>query len=281
MAELLSGKVVAAAIRTELAARITQLGFAPRLALLRVGDHPDDLAYIRSIERQCAALGIETEHFALPLGSTTGELLRAADAINMRRDLHGCLLLRPLPEQIDEAAVCDALAPEKDIDGMSSRSLGALFVGDRTAFAPCTAQACIELLDYYHLPIAGLHAVVLGRSLVVGRPLGQLLLQRDATVTVCHSETRDLASLCRGADLLISAVGQPGLVNAGYLRAGQIVLDVGTTMQGDRLLGDVNAADAEALVRAWSPVPGGVGAVTTAVLLRNLVTAAERAVKRR
>lgn len=276
MAELLSGKNAAAAIRAELTARITQLGFAPKLALLRVGDDPDDLAYIRSIERQCAALGIETEHFTLPLGSTTGELLRAIGTVNARQDLHGCLLLRPLPDGIDEAAVCDALAPEKDIDAMSSRSLGALFVGDRTAFAPCTAQACVELLDYYQLPLAGRHAVILGRSLVVGRPLGQLLLQRDATVTVCHSKTRDLPALCRGADLLISAVGQPGLVDAGYLRAGQIVLDVGTTMQGERLLGDVNAADAEAIVRAWSPVPGGVGAVTTAVLLRNLVTAAER-----
>ena len=276
MAELLSGKGAAAAIRAELAARIAQLGFAPRLALLRVGDHPDDLAYIHSIERQCAALGIDIEHFALPPDSSTGALLCSVDAINARRDLHGCLLLRPLPEGIDEAAVCDALAPEKDIDGMSSRSLGALFVGDQTAFAPCTAQACVELLDYYQLPVAGRHAVVLGRSLVVGRPLGQLLLQRDATVTVCHSKTQNLPALCRGADLLISAVGQPELVDAGYLRAGQIVLDVGTTMQGERLLGDVNATDAETIVRAWSPVPGGVGAVTTAVLLRNLVTAAER-----
>lgn len=275
MAELLSGKNAAAAIRAELITRIAALGFAPKLALLRVGDDPDDLAYIRSIERQCAALGIDVEHFALPLGSTTEELLHVIDAVNARHDLHGCLLLRPLPEEIDEAAVCDALAPEKDIDGMSPRSLGALFVGDRAAFAPCTAQACVELLDHYRLPLAGLHAVVLGRSLVVGRPLGQLLLQRDATVTVCHSKTRDLPALCRSADLLISAVGQPGLVDAGCLRAGQIVLDVGTTMQGDRLLGDVNANDADAIVRAWSPVPGGVGAVTTAVLLRNLVTAAE------
>ena len=279
MAELLSGRSAAAAIRTDVAARIARLGFAPRLALLRVGDDPDDLAYIRSIERQCAAVGAETEHFALPLGCTTGELLHAVETVNRSADLHGCLLLRPLPDGIDERAVCDALLPEKDIDGMSSHSLGALFVGDDTAFAPCTAQACVELLDYYHLSIAGRHAVVLGRSLVVGRPLGQLLLQRDATVTLCHSKSRELPALCRSADLLISAVGQIGLVDKHCMHAGQIVLDVGTTMCGEQLMGDVNAVDAEDLVRAYSPVPGGVGAVTTAVLLRNLVTAAERSMQ--
>ena len=279
MAELLSGKSASAAIRADVAARIARLGFAPRLALLRVGDDPDDLAYIRSIERQCAAVGAETVHFALPLGCTTGELLRTVETVNRRADLHGCLLLRPLPKGIDEHAVCDALLPEKDIDGMSSRSLGALFVGDRNAFAPCTAQACVELLDYYRLPLSGLHAVILGRSLVVGRPLGQLLLQRDATVTLCHSKSQSLPALCRSADLLISAVGQIGLVDETYMRAGQIVLDVGTTTCGGQLMGDVNAADAEALVRARSPVPGGVGAVTTAVLLRNLVSAAERSVE--
>lgn len=278
MAELLSGKNAAAAIRADVAARIARLGFAPRLALLRVGDDPDDLAYIRSIERQCAAVGAETAHFPLPLGSTTGDLLRAVDTVNRRADLHGCLLLRPLPDGIDERAVCDALLPEKDIDGMSSHSLGALFVGDDTAFAPCTAQACVELLDYYQLPLAGRHAVILGRSLVVGRPLGQLLLQRDATVTLCHSKSRELPLLCRSGDLLISAVGQIDLVDRQCMCAGQIVLDVGTTMCGEQLMGDVNAADAEGLVRAYSPVPGGVGAVTTAVLLRNLVTSAERAV---
>ena len=279
MAELLSGKSAAAAIRAELGARIARLGFVPRLALLRVGDNPDDLAYIRSIERQCAALGAETEHFILPPRCETAELLRAVETVNRRPELHGCLLLRPLPEGIDERAVCDALLPGKDIDGMSSHSLGALFVGDCNAFAPCTAQACVELLDYYHLPIAGQHAVILGRSLVVGRPLGQLLLQRDATVTLCHSKSEALPALCRSADLLISAVGQVGLVDKACLRAGQIVLDVGTTSCGEQLMGDVNAADAEALVGAYSPVPGGVGAVTTAVLLRNLVTAAERTVQ--
>lgn len=278
MAELLSGRAAAAAIRADVAARIAQLGFAPRLALLRVGDDPDDLAYIRSIERQCETVGAETEHFTLPLGCNTDDLLRSIDTVNRRADLHGCLLLRPLPAGIDEHAVCDALLPEKDIDGMSSQSLGALFVGNRRAFAPCTAQACVELLDYYHLPLAGLHAVILGRSLVVGRPLGQLLLQRDATVTLCHSKSRELPLLCRSADLLIAAVGQVGLVDKQCLRGDQIVLDVGTTMCSEQLMGDVNAADADALVRAYSPVPGGVGAVTTAVLLRNLVTAAERAV---
>lgn len=278
MAELLSGRAAAAAIRADVAARIARLGFAPRLALLRVGDDPDDLAYIRSIERQCAALGAETVHFALPLECNTEDLLHAVDTVNRRADLHGCLLLRPLPAGIDEHAVCDALLPEKDIDGMSSQSLGALFVGNRRAFAPCTAQACVELLDYYQLPLAGLHAVILGRSLVVGRPLGQLLLQRDATVTLCHSKSRELPLLCRSADLLIAAVGQIGLVDKQCMHADQIVLDVGTTMCGEQLMGDVNAADADALVCAYSPVPGGVGAVTTAVLLRNLVTAAERAV---
>ena len=282
MAELLSGRAAAAAIRADVAARIAQLGFAPRLALLRVGDDPDDLAYIRSIERQCETVGAETEQFTLPLGCNTEDLLRSIDTVNRRADLHGCLLLRPLPAGIDEHAVCDALLPEKDIDGMSSQSLGALFVGNRRAFAPCTAQACMELLDYYGIDLTGRNVAVIGRSLVIGKPVSMMLQARNATVTMCHTRTAGLASVCRNAEILVAAAGKAGLVTSEFVRKEQIVIDVGINVNEEgKLCGDVDFDEVEPIVSAITPVPAGVGSVTTAVLAKHVIEAAERVFHRR
>lgn len=279
MAELLSGAPVSAAIAGDLKSRADRLrehGLVPRLALLRLGERPDDLSYERSIARFCGRVGAEAVSIALPENCSQTELKAQIEAVNARTDIHGALLLRPLPETLDEFAACETLSPEKDVDGMGSRALGALFAGRKGAFAPCTARACLELLDYYGYGVEGKHALVIGRGLVAGRPVGQLLLQRNATVTLCHSHTNDLPALCREADILVAAAGKPGLVGAEHVRAGQIVLDVGTTAADGTLLGDVRLDEVAPVVRAVTPVPGGVGAVTTAVLIRHVIESAEQ-----
>lgn len=281
MAELLRGAPVAAAIRADLKERVQALrerGVTPKLAIVRLGEHPDDVYYEQSLRRGCEAIGAEAETVALPKSCSQAALIAALGEISGRADLQGCLLLRPLPAGMDSFAVFDALCAEKDLDGMTSHSLGALFSGRTDAFAPCTADAVMALLRYYGVDLSGRHAVVIGRSLVVGRPLAQLLLNADATVTVCHSRTAELPALCRAADIVIAAAGRPGLIGRAHLRPGQTVIDVGTTAVDDTLFGDVDPAAAEELVAAFSPVPGGVGAVTTALLLRHLIESAERSV---
>ena len=282
MAELLLGAPVAAAIREELKERVHALlsrGLTPRLALARVGDRANDRYYEASVRRFCETVGVQTEGFVLPDGCTREALAGTLRQISARSELHGCLLQRPLPADLADFEVYDALCPEKDLDGMTSASLGALFSGKPGAFAPCTADAVLALLRHYDIDPAGKHAVVIGRSLVIGRPVAQLLLGADATVTVCHRRTPELPALCRQADILVSAAGRPGLVGAECLRPGQIVIDVGTTAEGGVLMGDVELAAAESVAAAVTPVPGGVGAVTTALLLRHLIEAAERSLK--
>lgn len=279
MAEILLGRPAADAIREDLARRITALaekGVTPRLAVIRLGEDPGDMAYERSIRRGCEKLGCAAESIALPADCTQEALIARIEAVNADDSIHGCLLLRPLPKHMDSAAVCDALLPEKDLDGMGRGALGALFAGRKDAFAPCTAQACLEMLKFYGIDPAGKRAAVVGRSLVIGRPVGQLLLQADATVTLCHSRTSDLAAVCREADILIAAVGHAGLIGAEHTRPGQVILDVGVNSVDGKLCGDVRTEEVAEIAAAVSPVPGGVGAVTPAVLLAHLVEAAER-----
>lgn len=280
MAQSLLGRPAADAIRENLAQRIAALaeeGVTPRLAVIRLGEDPGDMAYERSIRRSCEKLQCAAESITLPADCTQDALIAKIEEVNADASIHGCLLLRPLPKHMDSAAVCDALVPEKDLDGMGSRALGALFAGRKDAFAPCTAQACLEMLRYYGVDPAGKRAVVVGRSLVIGRPVGQLLLQADATVTLCHSRTPDLPAICREADILIAAVGRAGLIGAEHTRPGQVILDVGVNSVNGKLCGDVRYDEAAEIAAAVSPVPGGVGAVTPSVLLTHLVEAAERA----
>ena len=280
MSELLKGAPVAAAIAEDLSARIEALkgkGIAPKLAVIRLGERGGDLFYERAVLRYAGKVGAEVESVVLPETASQDELLDVIERVNDDASVHGCLLMRPVPKHMDGSAVCEALRPEKDLDGMGTRALGALFAGQKGAFAPCTACSCMELLDYYQVPLEGARVAVLGRSLVIGKPVSQLLLAKNATVTVCHSRSRDLPALCREADVLIAAIGRPGFVGADFLREGQTVLDVGATMVDGVMCGDVDFAAAEGLVRAITPVPGGVGAVTTATLFKHLVEAAERA----
>ena len=281
MAQRLLGRPVADAIKEDLARRVAALaekGVTPRLAVIRLGEDPGDMAYERSILRNCEKLGCAAQSMALPPDISQEALIDRIEQVNADPSIHGCLLLRPLPKHMDSAKVCDALAPEKDLDGMGCRALGALFAGREDAFAPCTAQACLEMLKYYGIDPAGKRAAVVGRSLVIGRPVGQLLLHADATVTLCHSRTPELPAVCREADILIVAVGRAGMIGAEHTRPGQVILDVGVNSVEGKLCGDVRTEEAEETAAAVSPVPGGVGAVTPSVLMAHLVEAAERAI---
>lgn len=278
MAEILKGAPAAKAIIEDLIPRVEKLtaaGVVPTLAIVRLGEEGSQLSYQRNATRKCESIGARVLSFDLPESSSQEELLALIESINTRRDIYGCLILRPLPGHIDERAVCEALAPEKDLDCATALSLAAVFSGRGAGYPPCTAQACLEMLDHYRVDVAGKHVVVVGRSLVVGRPVSLLLQARNATVTMCHSRSVGLPELCRRADVLVVAAGKAGLIGAEHLSPGQTVIDVGINAVGDKLCGDVRFEEAEGIVAAVSPVPGGVGAVTTAVLAKHLVQAAE------
>jgi len=272
---------VTAAMAEELSERVRALkekGVQPALAILRMGERPGDLSYERAAAKCCAQLDIELRSVVLPEDAPTEKLLAAVDWINREDVVHGCLPMRPFPAQIDERAVCERISAGKDVDGVGDRSLAAVFTGRGEGFCPCTAQACVELLRHYGVQLRGKRAVVVGRSLVVGKPLAMLLAARDATVTLCHSRTEQLASICREADILVAAVGRAGMVDERFVRPGQVLVDVGMNVDEDgRLCGDVCFDRVESIVEALSPVPGGVGGVTSMVLCKHVIEAAEKA----
>lgn len=280
MADLLLGKPVADAMAADIVARakaLTASGKQPTLAIVRVGERPDDLTYERSAMKRADACGIAVKQFVLPAGASTDDVLAAVAAVNSDDSIHGCLLFRPLPEGIDEQTVCNALDPAKDIDGITRGSLATLLAGTGEGFAPCTAAACIDILDHYGINPQGKKAVVLGRSLVIGKPVALMLLARNATVTVCHSRTQDLASAVRDADIVVCATGRARAYGADLFAPGQTVLDVGINFDDEgNLCGDADFDAVESVVSAITPVPRGVGSVTTVAMLRNVVIAAER-----
>lgn len=280
MADLLLGKPVADAMAADIGARakaLTASGKQPTLAIVRVGERPDDLTYERSAMKRADACGIAVKQFVLPADASTDDVLAAVAAVNSDDSIHGCLLFRPLPEGIDEQTVCNALDPAKDIDGITRGSLATLLVGTGEGFAPCTAAACVDILDHYGINPQGKKAVVLGRSLVIGKPVALMLLARNATVTVCHSRTQDLASAVRDADIVVCATGRARAYGADLFSPGQTVLDVGINFDDEgNLCGDADFDAVESVVSAITPVPRGVGSVTTVAMLRNVVIAAER-----
>ena len=281
MATLLKGLPVAKALTEQLATRTRELkdkGITPTLAIVRVGERSDDLAYERGACKRCEAVGIAVRKFVLSEGCTQGELLSTIEAINADAGIHGCLMFRPLPASLDEDAACAALDPAKDVDCATAGSLYGVFAGRRVGFPPCTAEACIEVLDHYGYNLAGAEVTVIGRSLVIGKPVSMMLQARNATVTMCHTRTRDLAAACRRADILVVAAGHIGTVGADAVREGQVVLDVGINWDdaAGKLCGDVLFDEVEPVVDAITPVPGGIGSVTTAVLAKHVVAAAER-----
>lgn len=280
MAELLKGAPVAAALTAALTARcgaLREKGVVPTLAVVRVGENPGDISYEAALVKRCGKIGIEVKGFPLPDDCEQARLLDVIRGINENPAVHGCILFRPLPDRGMEAAACELLDPAKDVDGMTAASLAGVFAGTGEGFPPCTAQACLEIMDHYGVKLSGKRAVVVGRSLVIGRPAAMLLQGRDATVTMCHSKTKDLPALCRQAEILVAAAGSAGLIGAACAAPGQVILDVGTNLDGDGgLRGDVDFEAVEPIVGAITPVPGGVGAVTTAVLCKHVIEAAER-----
>jgi methylenetetrahydrofolate dehydrogenase (NADP+)/methenyltetrahydrofolate cyclohydrolase len=280
MAEVLYGNNVAAAMEEALMRQVEEVvrkGATPTLAIVRAGERGDDIAYERGAMKRCGKLGIETRSFVLSPKVTETELLSVVDQINRDDGIHACLMFRPLPEGIDESRVCNSLAPEKDVDGITEGSMAGVFTGAGSGYPPCTAQACMELLAHYGIALAGKKATVIGRSLVIGKPVAMMLLGKNATVTICHSKTEGLAEICRASDVLIVAAGRTGLVDASFINPDGVVIDVGINVDGaGNLCGDVAKEYAE-LAKAYSPVPGGVGSVTTSVLAAHVIDAARRA----
>ena len=284
MATLLRGAEVVSAlnekVQTDVRA-LTARGVVPTLAILRVGEKPDDLAYERGAMKRAETVGVAIRQIVLPETVTQEALLSEITQINTDDSIHGCLMLRPLPKHIDDSVVREALLPEKDIDGITQGSLAGVFAGVKRGFPPCTAKACMELLAYYNIDPAGKNAVVIGRSLVIGKPVAMMLLQQNATVTICHTRTKDMPSVTRRAEILIVAAGKPGVVGAEYVSAGQTVLDVGINFTSEgKMTGDADFSAVEPIVGAITPVPGGVGTVTTSVLMAHVVEAANRAIAR-
>lgn len=279
MALELKGAPVSAAINERAQKALAALaarGISPTLAIIRVGAREDDLAYEASAVKRCEKVGVAVRREILSESVSQEELMAVIGVLNADKTVHGVLILMPLPKHLDGEAVRRALCPDKDVDGITDGSLAGVFTGSGRGFAPCTAQACIEILDHYGIDCKGKKAVVIGRSLIVGKPVSMLLLARHATVTVCHTRTVDLPSVTRNAEILIAAAGKPKAVDAAQLAAGQTVVDVGINFVDGVMCGDVDYAAALPLVSAITPVPGGVGTVTSAVLVSHVVEAAQR-----
>ena len=284
MAQLLKGAEVVSALNDQIKSDVAALqsrGATPTLAILRVGEKPDDLAYERGAMKRAETVGVAVRQIVLSETVSQEELLAEIAKINADATIHGCLMLRPLPKHIDDQRAREALLPDKDVDGITDGSLAGVFTGIKRGFPPCTAQACMEILSYYGIDPAGKSAVVIGRSLVIGKPVAMMLLQKHATVTICHTKTVDMPSVTRRAEILIVAAGRAGVVGAEYVSAGQTVLDVGINFNAEgKMVGDADFAAVESIVGANTPVPGGVGTVTTSVLMAHVVEAAKRSLER-
>ena len=280
MARQLLGKEVTAALNEKIKENVAALkakGISPTLGIVRVGEREDDLSYERGATKRCETLGVACEKYLLPADVTQEKLLEVIHQVNQDDKIHGVLIFRPLPKHLDEAAVIQALAPEKDVDGITDGSMVGVFAGTKQGFPPCTPQACMEILDHYGIDCTGKKAVVVGRSLVVGKPAAMMLLKKNATVTVCHTRTVDMPSVVKEADIVIVAAGRAGVVDDRYVSSGQTVIDVGINVNEEgKLCGDVAYDKVEPVVKAITPVPGGVGSVTTSVLVGHVVEAAMR-----
>lgn len=285
MAVLLKGAPVAVALTEQTAERVNALkerGIIPTLAIFRVGERADDLSYERGAMKRCAQAGIEVKNVVLPAEVDSETFFRTLEDLNRDESVHGILMFRPLPKHLDGEKARKMLSPEKDVDGCTDGSLAGVFTNTPTGFPPCTARSAMEILRFYGIDPQGKRTVVIGRSLVIGRPVAMMLMHANATVTICHTRTVDVPTITREADIVIAASGQMESVGAEYLRKGQTVIDVGIgwNEEKQKLCGDVRFDEAEPIVGAITPVPGGVGSVTTAVLCRHVLEAAERAAGR-
>ena len=290
MAKRLLGKEVnealVAALQTRTAA-LREKGITPTLGIVRLGENPSDLSYEKGATKRAEEVGVAIKNYILPEETTKEELLAVIDEINADASVHGVLMFRPLPKHLknDQEEICNRLAPAKDVDSMTHLSNAGVFEGQDLGYAPCTPAACMEILDHYGIDCKGKNAVVIGRSLVVGKPAAMMLMAKNATVTVCHTRPVDPAAICREADIIISAAGVLNSLTMDFVREGQIVIDVSmnwnpekiTTKGPGGMSGDAIFEEVEPIVEAITPVPGGVGAVTTSVLMKHVVEAAEKA----
>ena len=284
MAQILSGREVASAMNDALLTRagaLAERGILPTLAIVRVGENESDLSYQRGAEKRAQKVGVDVRVIALPEAVAAETLLETIRALNEDEGIHGVLLLRPLPGHLKDKSqqICNALRPDKDVDAMTDLSSAGVYQGrSDLGFPPCTPEACMKILHHYGISCAGKRAVVIGRSLVVGRPLAMMLMAEDATVTLCHSKTPNLPEIARQGDILVTAAGRLGFVDAGFVRPGQVVLDVSVNWDPEKngIAGDCVFDEVEPVVSAITPVPGGVGAVTSSVLMDHVITAAER-----
>ncbi|HAU34691.1 MAG TPA: bifunctional methylenetetrahydrofolate dehydrogenase/methenyltetrahydrofolate cyclohydrolase FolD [Lysinibacillus sp.] len=275
---IINGKEIGQEIRNAVAERVIRLkeqGLTPGLAVVLVGDNQASATYVRNKQKSCEAIGMYSELIKLPEETTQEELLTQIQLLNQREDIHGILVQLPLPKHIDEDKVIATIAVEKDVDGFSPVSVGKMMLGQET-FLPCTPFGVMKLLEYSGIEIAGKHSVIVGRSHIVGKPMGQLLLQKDATVTYTHSKTPDLPSFTKQADILIAAVGRANFITKEHVKEGAVVIDVGINRDdNNKLCGDVNFAEVDCIASHITPVPGGVGPMTITMLLFNTVQAAE------
>jgi methylenetetrahydrofolate dehydrogenase (NADP+)/methenyltetrahydrofolate cyclohydrolase len=290
MAKKLLGKEVNEALVASLQTRTAALrekGITPCLGIVRLGENPSDLSYEKGATKRAEEVGVAIKNYILPEATTKEELLAVIDGINADDSVHGVLMFRPLPKHLknDQDEICNRLDPKKDVDSMTHMSNAGVFEGQDLGYAPCTPAACMEILDYYGIDCKGKNAVVIGRSLVVGKPAAMMLMAKNATVTICHTRTVNTAEICRNADIIVSAAGVLNSLTKDFVREGQIVIDVSmnwnpekiTTKGKGGMSGDAIFEEVEPIVEAITPVPGGVGAVTTSVLMKHVVEAAEKA----
>ena len=281
MGKLLKGKDVVANLNEKLTAEVDKLkeaGITPTLAILRVGERPDDISYEKGAIKRCETVGVDVKVISLPADVEETAYFDKLEELNQDKTINGILMFRPLPKHIDEKKARNILAPEKDVDGCTDLSLAGVFTNTKLGFCPCTAEAAMEILKFYDIPIAGKKVAVIGRSLVIGRPVAMLLMHENATVTICHTKTKDVPEIIKGADIVVVASGQMESVGKEYLQANQTVIDVGISWneEKNKLCGDVRTEEVVDLVDAITPVPGGVGGVTTSILVKHVVEAAIR-----
>ncbi len=281
MAERLRGKPVADAMKEDLIKRVEALkakGITPKIGIIRVGANPDDLFYEGGIKKTGEGVGLSYEIFEHPEDIGQEQLEKAVSAVGADSSIHGILMFAPLPKHLDEKKIRQLIPVEKDVDCMTLGSAGKVFADDVTGFPPCTPTACMEMLKFYDIPLKGKKVTVVGRSMIVGKPVAMLLMREHATITICHSRTENLDQVCAEADILVAAIGRAKMIGAGYVKPGQIVIDVGINADPDnpgKYCGDVDFAAVEPVVEKISPVPGGVGSVTTIVLCKHTVMACE------
>ncbi len=290
MAKLLLGKEVTDALNAKLQERTAALrekGVVPTLGIVRVGEDPSDLSYEKGATKRAELVGVEVKKFLLPADASKDDVLSVIDQVNADDSIHGVLMFRPLPKHLknDQNEICNRLDPKKDVDCMTHMSNAGVFEGLDLGYAPCTPAACMEILDFYGIDCKGKNAVVIGRSLVVGKPAGMMLMGKNATVTTCHTRTVNTAEICRNADIIVSAAGVLNSLTADFVRPGQIVIDVSINWDENKpnargtlgaIAGDAKFDEVEPIVEAITPVPGGVGSVTTSVLMKHVVEAAEK-----